>query len=101
MVDEGAVPTSVLLQGELPSGYALQSPVRVVIWREGDEYVADPVDVDLHAFGSDAEAALNNLAERLVDQWRRLSELGEKLAPRTQAERERLSAVLVPVAARA
>ena len=84
-----------VLEGSLPGGYALRAPVRVVLWQEGAEVVADAPDLHLHAFGNDAEAALTILGGRIVDQFTRLDEMGERLAPRMMRERDLLRRHLV------
>ena len=89
------VETTVLLEGELPGGYALRGPIEVVVWPEGTEAVADAPDLNVHAFGPDADAALANLATRVVDHFERLEEPGERLAPRMRRERDRLRALLI------
>lgn len=88
------VETTVLLDGELPGGCTLRGPIEVVVWLEGSEAVADAPDLSVHAFGADADAALANLATRVVDHVERLEELGERPSPRKRRERDRLRALL-------
>lgn len=87
--------TATVLNGALPGGYALRSPVSVAVWREGTEVVADAPDLNIHAFGADADAAMANLGARIVDQYARLEDLGDRLAPRMARERDRLRDLLV------
>jgi len=91
--------TAAVLNGALPGGYVLRTPVNVDVWREGTEIVADAPDLNIHAFGADADTALVNLGTRIVDQLARLEELGDRLAPRMARERDRLRDL--PVAPRA
>ena len=87
--------TAMVLDGGLPGGFSLRAPVDVAVWREGAEFVADVPDLNLHAFGADADTALANLRARIVDQFARLDELGDRLAPRMKRERDRLRDLLV------
>lgn len=79
----------------LPDGYALRSPLRVSLWREGGEFVADSPLLDLHAFGDSTDAAVAHLGAQIVDQWLRLAELKDRLAPRMQRQRDRLRDLIV------
>ncbi len=84
----------LVFEGPLPDGYELRAPVAVEVWREGGEVVADAPDLDLHAFGTDVDAALAALGVRIVDHLTRLEELGDGLAPRMLRERDRLRALV-------
>jgi len=87
----------VTIEGALPGDHALRSPVRVQVWLEVDgEYVADAVDLNLHAFGSDEDGALTNLRAQIVEHLAFLNEMGDNLAPGLASDRERLRALLAP-----
>jgi len=88
---------TVTLEGALPGDHVLRSPVRVQVWLEGDgEYVADAIDLNVHAFGPDKDAALANLRAQIVEHLAFLNEMGDDLAPGLTADRERLRALLAP-----
>ncbi len=87
--------TVAVLEGEIGQGYALRSPIQIALWREGREVVADAPDLNLHAFGHDTDEARRNLGASLIEQFRRLEELGDKLGPGLMAERDRLRQLLV------
>jgi hypothetical protein len=89
-------PTTIhSMKGALPGGYALRSPIPVTVWDEGADVVADAPELDLHAFGGDADAAVANLGVRIVEHFERLEELGDRMAPRMRRERERLRDLLI------
>jgi hypothetical protein len=83
------------LEGALPGGYALRAPVRVTVWDEGADVVADAPDLDLHAFGDDADTAVANLGSRIVAHFERLEALENRLAPRMRRERDHLRDLLI------
>ncbi len=89
-VERGADPVQSLIDGNLPGGFALRCPIKVEVWREGEEYVAVAPDLLIHSFGANADEAVAQLRQDLVDQLRRLEELGDRLAPRMVAQRDRL-----------
>lgn len=88
---------TVTLEGALPGGHTLRSPVSVQVWLEGDgEYVADAVDLNVHAFGPDEDAALTNLRTQIVEHLAFLNEMGDNLAAGLVHDRERLRTLLAP-----
>jgi hypothetical protein len=78
------------IDGALADGLTLHEPVVVVTWKEGSEYVADATDLGVHAFGATEAEALTQLRSRIVEQFWRLEVLGDRLAPRMAAQRDRL-----------
>jgi hypothetical protein len=89
-LDNHTVSHRSAIQGSLPGGFELYDSVPVDVWQEGPEYVAAAPDLDVHAFGATEDEALTNLRAQLVEQFRRLEDLGDHLAPRMVAQRDRL-----------
>jgi predicted RNase H-like HicB family nuclease len=84
----------LFMDGSLPGGYRLVGPITVRVHREGDEYVAAVDQLPIHAFGAtvvEATAALRDAIGRRVE---RLAELGERLSPAMQRDRDRLNAAV-------
>lgn len=84
-----------VLNGRLPNGCELRFPVSIQVWQEGDEFVADSADFNLHTFGTDPEDALQNLRQYLVEHFARLEEQGDKLGPGLARDRERLRSLII------
>jgi hypothetical protein len=91
---DGAEPVRIEITGELSGGFLLRQPLKVAVWQEGEEYVADAIEFGVHSFGPDASAAVEALREDLITHWQRLIQLGSGLSPRLSAERDRLSDLL-------
>lgn len=85
----------VVIDGLLPGGFALCSPVTVEVWHEGDEYVAAAPDLSVHAFGPTTEAAIASLRQTIVDIHLLLEDDSVRLAPPIVAQRDRLRSVLI------
>jgi hypothetical protein len=88
---------SKLIDGALPDGFALHNPLAVDFWREGTEYVASAPSIGVHAFGQSEDEAVANLRAEIVALYRRLEELGDRLAPRMVTQRDRLRQALAVV----
>ena len=93
--EEELVEETFVLDGRLSNGCALRHPLLVQVWQEGDEFVADSADFNLHAFGGDPEEALQNLRQHLVNHLAFLEEQEDKLVPRLARDRERLRELFV------
>jgi hypothetical protein len=84
------------LDGDLPEGFKLSGPIRIEVWIENDEYVADAVDLDLHAFGTTRDEALEHVRSLIVEQHQRLGTLRGHLSPLMQKQAARLAAIVLP-----
>lgn len=89
-------PKTLMLDGALAAGFVLRAPLPVRVWQEGEEYVADASEVNVHAFGPDEEGALANLRVQIVEHLAFLDEMGDNLAPGLTADRQRLRSLLIP-----
>ncbi len=92
--DEEEFPSE--LSGELPGGYRLLLPLRIHVWRELDEFIAEQPDIRIHSFGPSPEAALSELKAALVEHRDRLEDLGGRLSPALRQERDLLRGLIVP-----
>jgi hypothetical protein len=69
------------IKGELPHAYWLQYAVPVLVYIEGNEFLAQQPKLAVHAFGESPLDAIYNLREELVDHYMRLEEMADKLSP--------------------
>lgn len=76
----------LFVEGELTAGYYLSRPLRIHLWIEGDEFVADAPMLNTHAFGSSRSVAMDNLGEAIVEHYRHLEQMRDHLAPRMERE---------------
>lgn len=83
------------LEGQMPGGYLLAERLSVRVIFVGTEFVAEQRRLDLHAFGDTAIEAVLNLRERVVQHYRRLEELGERLSPRLKEQRRLMGTLLL------
>jgi hypothetical protein len=90
-------PRRKLIEGALLDGFVLHDRVAIDTWQEGTEYVADAPDLGVLAFGQSEDEAVANLRSQIVDQYRRLEDLGDRLTPRMAAQRDRLRHALAVV----
>jgi len=72
---------AVEIAGPLPHGFALSRPLVALVSVVNDEYVADIAELNLYAFGASREQALRNVQARIVERYRRLDELSDRLSP--------------------
>jgi hypothetical protein len=89
------------IAGELSPSHWLHRSLLVRVQIEGPEFVAEQPDLEIHAFGGNAIAAIMALRDEIVEQYERLSELGDQVAPRLKRQRELLASLLLPPDARA
>lgn len=82
------------IEGQLSDELDLSRPVRVEVWLEGGEFVADATEFNVHAFGATRDEAVANLRDVLVDQRRRFLSLRNHLSPSMQREAKLLEAAI-------
>lgn len=85
------------IEGRLPRGYLITAPVRLHLWREGDEFVVEAPELEVHAFGATREEAIDNLRGRLVDRRNALAEASGRLGPGMKEIAERFSVLVAAV----
>ncbi len=86
----------VHIEGQLADDLALARPVRVEVWLERGEFVADVAEFNLHAFGTTPDEGIANLREALVAQRRRLLTLHDRLSSSMQRDAELREAAIQP-----
>ncbi|MGH2616096.1 MAG: hypothetical protein ACRDJC_12710 [Thermomicrobiales bacterium] len=84
------------IDGNLPGDFRLSRPLRIEVWIENDEFVADAADLDLHAFGATRQEALENVRSLIVEQRQRIDALRGHLSPLMQMQAVRLAAIVLP-----
>lgn len=84
------------IDGELPGDLALARPVRVELWIENNEFVADVADLNLHAFGTTRDEALASVRAQIVEQYQRLRALSDRLSPLMRREAAQLEEIVLP-----
>lgn len=82
------------ISGELPGGYWLYYALPVRVSLDDREFIAEQPHLELHAFGGSSAEAIMNLREQIAEQYARLSELGSKVSPRLESQRELLEFLL-------
>jgi hypothetical protein len=86
----------VHIEGKLSDDLVLTRPVRVEVWPESGEFVADVAELNLHAFGATPDEAIANLREALVAQRQRFLTLRDRLSPSMRRDAELLEAAIQP-----
>ncbi|MBA2597700.1 MAG: hypothetical protein H0V00_13840 [Chloroflexia bacterium] len=84
------------IEGDLPGDLALARPVRVEIWIENDEFVADVADLNLHAFGVTRDEALTSVRVQIVENYQRFKSLGGRLSPLMSQEAAQFEEIVLP-----
>ena len=84
------------IEGKLSDELALSRPVRVEVWPENREFVADAAEFNVHAFGAARDEAIANLRAELVEHWQRFLTLRDRLSPSMQREAKLLEAAIQP-----
>ncbi len=84
------------IDGDLPGNLALARPVRVELWFENNEFVADVTDLNVHAFGVTRDEALTSVRHQIVEQYQRLKSLGGRLSPVMKQEAAQLEETVLP-----
>ena len=83
------------IDGQLSDRFQLARAVRVELWIEHDEFVADAVDLNLHAFGATRAEALSSLRLHIVEQRERLISRRDRLSPRMALQADQLEALVL------
>lgn len=73
--------TFLQIQPKMGKGLNFARPIGVELWREGEEFVAESPEFDVHAFGNDRAEALMALIQYLPTHLRLLESEGDNLAP--------------------
>jgi hypothetical protein len=84
------------LGGVLPDGFMLRRPLIARIWFEHGEYIADVDELNLRGFGDTPTDAIDYLRHQVVSQYRRLQNLGDRLAPPLRRLAETFQQVVKP-----
>jgi hypothetical protein len=87
--DDVPVSESIVLDEELPDGYRLLQTVHAEVWNEGNVFVADAEALSIHAFGPNRTAAIQSLQREIVEHYRFLQGLGDKISPAAREEARR------------
>jgi hypothetical protein len=84
------------LTGDLSREFRLARPIRVEVWIEQGEFVADAPELNLHAFGADRTEALANLSLRVVEQRHGFQALRGRLSAQMKRDAAQLEAIVLP-----
>lgn len=86
---------TLVVRGELAKEVRLRHPIKVRVWIEATEFVAEAAGLGAHAFGATVAEALDNLAEAIVEQRAYLREHESELSGRLSRQLDRLDRALV------
>lgn len=90
----GSVPMTPYIEGSVGDGYHLAIPLVARVWRQSDEYVASQDQLRVHAFGTSAAEALQELKGVLLDHFIDLSSHRGRLGNRLQEDLDLLELLL-------
>ena len=80
------------IEGDLSDEMTLSRPIRVEVWSESGEFVADAAEFNVHSFGPTREDAIANLRAGIAAQRQQFETLGDRLSPSMQRDAEVLGA---------
>jgi hypothetical protein len=86
-----------IIQGALSPRHWLRQGIPVRVFIEGPEFVAEQKNLGIHAFGKTVAEAIFELRDEIVDQYDRLTELGDRVSARLKRQREFLDEILIPL----
>jgi hypothetical protein len=83
------------IEGELSGELCLSRPVRIEVWQEGGDFIADAAEFNVHAFGTTRDEAVANLRDEIVEQRQRLLTLRDRLSPSMRRDAQLLEAAIL------